>query len=83
MIRKGKWKYLNYSGAPCQLFDLDSDPDELHNLGTFDDATVADLDRELRRICSPSLENDRAERFINQQLGSIGLLSQRVGRGIA
>ncbi len=34
MIREGRWKYIAYAGgfAP-QLFDLESDPDERHDLG--------------------------------------------------
>ena len=32
MIRKGKWKYVYYFDAPNQLFDLDTDPNELMNL---------------------------------------------------
>lgn len=32
MIRSGKWKYVYYLGFPPQLFDLESDPDEMVNL---------------------------------------------------
>ena len=32
MIRSGNWKYNYYHGSPHQLFDLDSDPDEMINL---------------------------------------------------
>ena len=33
MIRDSKWKYIYYKGFPCQLFDLESDPDEFNDLG--------------------------------------------------
>ncbi|MFW5923801.1 MAG: sulfatase, partial [Planctomycetota bacterium] len=32
MLRKGRWKYTAYAGYPPQLFDLDSDPEELNDL---------------------------------------------------
>ncbi len=32
MLRKGKWKYIAYAGYEGQLFDLESDPEELDNL---------------------------------------------------
>lgn len=32
MIRRGKWKYISSFNEPAQLFDLDKDPLELHNL---------------------------------------------------
>lgn len=34
MIRQGPWKYIFYAGGhPCQLFNLQDDPDELLDLG--------------------------------------------------
>jgi choline-sulfatase len=72
MIRKGNWKYLHYTDAPDQLFDLDADPDELQNVSGTHPTKVAELETELRAVCSPSVENDRAERFIAQQLECIG-----------
>ena len=46
-IRMGKWKYVHYVGYPPQLFDLESDPDEIDDLGT--DARHADALEECRR----------------------------------
>ncbi|MDO9440506.1 MAG: sulfatase-like hydrolase/transferase, partial [Beijerinckiaceae bacterium] len=40
MIRDDRWKYIHYRGFRPQLFDLQSDPDELNDLGcdaAFDD----------------------------------------------
>jgi choline-sulfatase len=36
MVRMGKWKYVHYVHYPeqPQLFDLESDPEELRDLGT-------------------------------------------------
>ena len=34
MIRQGPWKYVHYAGGhPCQLFNLETDPDELTDFG--------------------------------------------------
>ena len=32
MIRRGRWKYITCPGDPPRLYDLQSDPQELHNL---------------------------------------------------
>lgn len=33
MVRDERWKYIHYKGYPYQLFDLQQDPNELHDLG--------------------------------------------------
>src|SRR4029077_2963197 len=57
MLRKGRWKYHEYIGYPCELFDLASDPDERNNKA--DDpscsAVLAELRGELRRIVDPAI----------------------------
>ncbi len=70
MIRKGRWKFLYNVAQPNQLFDIDTDPDELKNLIDACPDIAGDLEKELRRICSPEVENDRAEEFINRQLAA-------------
>ena len=55
MIRKGRWKYVHYVGMRPQLFDLESDPEEMSDLGEsheFADITQ-ELEGELRLICNP------------------------------
>ena len=71
MIRKGRWKYLHHVDAPHQLFDLDRDPDELQNVYGEFPAVASDLEGELRSICDPEMENDRADRFIEAQLAAM------------
>ncbi|MCF5742903.1 phosphonate monoester hydrolase, partial [Pseudomonas syringae] len=34
MVRSERWKYLAYDGFRPQLFDLENDPQELHDLGS-------------------------------------------------
>jgi arylsulfatase A-like enzyme len=46
-VRTERYKYIHYFTAPeeFELYDLKSDPDELHNL--YGDARHADLSRQL------------------------------------
>ena len=62
MIRNGKWKYIHYVDYAPQLFDLDTDPDELVDLG--EDDAHAEVRAEcvliLRSILSPEEVNAMA-----------------------
>ena len=71
MVRRGHRKLIHYHDAPLQLFDLASDPDELHNLATAQPEVVRELERELHKVCSPAEENRRAEEFIARQLRAL------------
>jgi arylsulfatase A-like enzyme len=33
MVRNTRWKYVHYQGLRPQLFDMQEDPQELHDLG--------------------------------------------------
>ena len=68
MIRKGSWKLLYHDAAPHQLFDLARDPDELSNRYEHEPDVAADLERELRRLCDPEREFERAREFEHHQL---------------
>ena len=50
MLRRGKWKYVLYVGYPAQLFDMESDPQELNNLCPHQPSIVRELDAELRAM---------------------------------
>ncbi|MGI9426607.1 MAG: sulfatase-like hydrolase/transferase [Hyphomicrobiaceae bacterium] len=55
MIRKGRYKFIHYTGYPPQLFDLVEDPHELDDLGgspAHADTREA-LENELHKICDP------------------------------
>jgi len=63
MLRKGRWKYHEYIGYAPELFNLDSDPDEV--LNHADDpscsAILAGLRDELRRIVDPDAADKQAK----------------------
>lgn len=63
MVRKGRWKYHHYVRFQPELFDLDEDPEELHDLGADPDCAevLRDMDAELRRICDPERVDARCK----------------------
>lgn len=71
MIRKGNWKLIYNMAAPHQLFDLSVDPNELNNIYSQNPTKAAELEVELRNICSPETENSRAFAFQNAQIAKI------------
>lgn len=62
MVRFGRFKYAHYQGHRPQLFDLDADPYETHDLALEpgQEAILAEGERRLRAICDPALVNQRA-----------------------
>ncbi|WP_323765756.1 alkaline phosphatase family protein [Marinovum sp.] len=46
MLRSERWKYVYFRGFPPQLFDLETDPDEFHDLGC--DPDHADIRAEMQ-----------------------------------
>ena len=63
MVRWQHWKYVYYVGHEPQLFNLDTDPNELDNLAQHgsSDSEIATVlqegERRLRDICDPELVN--------------------------
>ena len=49
MIRHGRWKYIHYPGYASQLFDMENDPGEAHDLGE------SPAHHEVRRLCEARL----------------------------
>ena len=76
MLRRGNWKLVVYPGHPCQLFDLEQDPDECCDLGS-DPAyasVIEDLKNNLKKICDYEEINQRA---FKDQKAKIELLGGR------
>jgi choline-sulfatase len=74
MVRTKSWKYVYYVGYEPQLFDTESDPDELVDLGRSEvHSDRRDwMHAELFRICEPSVINDNAfasQKDLVEQLG--------------
>jgi choline-sulfatase len=63
MIRKGKYKYIHYVDYEPELFDLDTDPEEIHNLATDPSfaSILADLKGELTARVDPDRVNAEAQ----------------------
>ncbi len=64
MLRRGRYKFIYYVGFEPELFDLETDPDELDNLAREDAyrATVTEFERELRLILDPEAIDAEAKR---------------------
>lgn len=74
MLRLGDWKYVDYPGYPCQLFNLREDPDEARDLGA--DPGFAAVRRELyaalRDLVDPERANRRAFASQAQRIADLG-----------
>ena len=74
MLRTPRFKYVLYLAAQPQLFDLEHDPDERHDLA--DDPAYADVladcDRQLRRIVDPEAVDRRAKADQQRKIAAAG-----------
>lgn len=60
MLRKGRWKYIEYIGFEPELFDLEEDPEEATNLAVQQPAELARLARLLRQHVDPATADTAA-----------------------
>ncbi len=62
MLRKGRWKLIHYIGFPDELFDLETDPEELENRANDPACTAVlqDMHDELRKVCDPEATDQLA-----------------------
>ena len=67
MIRLREWKYVHYAGYRPQLFNLEADPGEVHDLAmdTKYNGILAECEAALRALLDPDEVNARA--FAEQQ----------------
>mgnify|MGYP006074530717 FL=1 len=63
MIRRGHYKFIYYVGYSPELFDLDSDPEELKDLGMNPNyrEIIEEYEAILCNICDPESEDRRAK----------------------
>ena len=84
LLRDGRYKLIEYVGMPSQLFDLEADPDEAHNLA--DDPayaeTLARLRAALRAICDPAEIDARAKASQQQRVEAIGGAEAIISGGV-
>ena len=82
MVRFGRYKYVHYEGYRPQLFDLEADPLETHDLAEIagHEAIIAEGERRLDAICDPAGVSAQAfqdqERRI-QELGGVEAVLRR------
>ena len=79
MVRRGDTKLMYHVNAPPQLFDLATDPEELHNLADSKPELLKDLTQELHKFCDPELENKRAEEMIVKELAALAKTPKQGG----
>ncbi|KAF2138089.1 uncharacterized protein K452DRAFT_329003 [Aplosporella prunicola CBS 121167] len=72
MIRRGRWKYVTSLVDPPQLFDLEKDPRELHNVANSEDSLYAKV--------SHDFANEAAKKWDLEAIHDDCLKSQRQRR---
>ncbi|MEJ8857929.1 sulfatase-like hydrolase/transferase [Variovorax robiniae] len=74
MLRKGRWKYHYYVRYQPELFDLEADPEELHDLAG--DPAYADrlrvMEQALRAICDPEAMDELAKADQAEMIERVG-----------
>ncbi len=84
MLREDRYKLIEYVGMPSQLFDLEEDPDESHNLA--DDPahaeTLARLQASLRAICDPAEIDAIAKADQQRRVEAVGGAEAIVAGGV-
>ena len=74
MIRKGRYKLIHYHGFEDELFDLESDPEELVNLAvnTRYASVLEELRAELMAVCDPAEVEGRAHADQRAMVDALG-----------
>jgi choline-sulfatase len=83
MIRNGRFKYIHYVGYTPMLFDLNEDPEELHDLAadsSFKD-TLAACEAKLREILDPEAVDRRAKADQHAMIERLGGKEAVLSRG--
>jgi choline-sulfatase len=83
MLRHGRYKYCRYVHAPPQLFDLESDPEELVDLAGDPRRadTLAECEARLRRVLDPDEVDARAKSRQAALLAEFGGREKALARG--
>lgn len=83
MLRKGRYKLVVYSDYEPQLFDLDSDPEEMNDIASSANAApvMAELMAELKKICDPFAVDREAKATQAAMLEEVGGKEVVIARG--
>lgn len=83
MLRKGAYKFIHYTGAGSELYDLESDPEETRDLSAV--PAYGDLlkqfEADLRDIVSPEEVDRRAKLAQRKRLAELGGMATIVNQG--
>ena len=83
MLRKGRWKYHYYVRHCPELFDLQTDPQELHDLGAdpaYSDV-VRDMHAALLEICDPQAVDALAREDQHNMIVGLGGIERAFNMG--
>ncbi|MCB0064699.1 MAG: sulfatase-like hydrolase/transferase [Caldilineaceae bacterium] len=74
MVRNERYKYVHYTHEPSQLFDLEIDPDEIHDLSASADhqTLLAAMEQTLRTILDPEATDARAKADQRARIEQLG-----------
>jgi choline-sulfatase len=78
MVRRGRFKLNLMVGVDAQLFDLQADPDEWHNL--IGQPEYAAVERELRAAIAERFDGDAIETDVRRSLAARRLIRQAMRR---
>ncbi len=85
MLRDRRYKYIYHVAAPPQLFDLQADPQELHDLAQQPDAAaralLSDYEAQLRSLLDPEAVDRQAKADQQRRIEALGGRAAVLARG--
>jgi choline-sulfatase len=83
MVRFGRYKYVHYEGYRPQLFDVEADPGEVHDLAleAGHDRALDEGKHRLRAICDPTEVTRRAFADQERRIAELGGIAAVMERG--
>ncbi|XP_065192047.1 arylsulfatase K-like [Sycon ciliatum] len=71
MLRQNNWKYIEYAGGyDPELFDLDTDPNELNSVATLQTTVLSQMKALLRTLLDPDEVDAQAKAFDKQSFAT-------------
>ncbi|MFV0437831.1 MAG: sulfatase-like hydrolase/transferase [Desulfopila sp.] len=83
MLRAGQYKYIHYTGAGAELFDLEADPEEERNLAELPEMkeVVCRFQKRLLEILDPEQIDRQVKTAQHQRLDELGGLEAVIAKG--